>query len=53
MEKPRHVFTEMNLVLELIQESQVKSKSPRKKKEYIFVTLILEIFLEFVFYLNT
>ena len=36
MEKPRHVFTEMNLVLELIQESQVKSKSPRKKKEYIF-----------------
>ena len=45
IENPAHTFREMNLVLPLIQESQIKSKSvisgARKKKEYIFVTFIL------------
>ena len=49
MESLTHSFRETNLVLQLIQESQIKSEtvmswSPRKNKEGIF--------LVFVFYLN-
>ena len=41
MENPTHSFRETNLVLQLIQESQIKSKAvmswvSRKKKEIIF-----------------
>ena len=41
MESPTHSFGETNLVLQLTQESQIKSKtvtsgSSRKKKESIF-----------------
>ena len=46
MENPSHSFREINLVLQLIQKSQIKSKtamswSSRKKKEGIFVPFIL------------
>ena len=46
MENPTHRFRETNLVLHLIQESQIKSKtemswSSRKKKEDIFCTAYL------------
>ena len=46
MENPIHTFREMNIVLQLIQELQIKSKtlmswSSQKKKECIFVTFIL------------
>ena len=54
LENPAHNFREVNLVLLLGKESQIKSKnvmswSSRKKKECIFETLF---FLTFVFYLN-
>ena len=54
MENPPHTFREMNLVLRLVQEPQVKSEnlmswSQRKKKEGIFCTVYL---VTFVFYLN-
>ena len=44
MENPTHNFREKNLVLHLIQQSQIKSKtvmslSPRKKNEGIFCTV--------------
>ena len=44
MENPTHSFRETKLVLQLIQESQIKSKtvmswSQRKKKEGIFCTV--------------
>ena len=44
MENPTHRFRETNLVFQLIQESQIKSKSvmswsSRKKKEGIFCTV--------------
>ena len=44
MESPTHSFSETNLVLQLIRESQIKSKtvmssSLRKKKEDIFSTV--------------
>ena len=44
MENPTHSFREMNLVLQLIQESQIKSKtmmiwSSQKKKGGIFCTV--------------
>ena len=44
MENPTHSFRETNLVLQLIQESQIKSKtmlswSSRKKKEGVFCTV--------------
>ena len=52
-ENPIHRFREMNLVLQVIQESQMKSKtgiswSSRKKKEDIFCTVYLSerIFLK-------
>ena len=54
MENPKHTFRETNFVLQLMQESQIKSKtvlrwnSP-KKKEGIFCTVY---FLTFVFYRN-
>ena len=43
-ENPTHSFREKNLVFQLIQESQIKSKtvmswSSRKKKEDIFCTV--------------
>ena len=46
MVNPTHCFREKNLLLELIQELQIKSKtvmswSSRKKKEGIFVPFIL------------
>ena len=46
MENPIHSFQERNLVLQLIQESQIKSKtvviwSSPKKKEGFFVPFIL------------
>ena len=46
MENPTHSFTETNLVLQLIEESQIKSKTvmswcSRKKKKGIFVPFIL------------
>ena len=54
MENPTPSFRETNLVLQLIQESETKSKtvmtwSLQKKKEDIFCTIY---FLRFVFYLN-
>ena len=46
MENPTNSFREKNLVLQLIYESQIKSKTAmswnsRKKKEGIFCTVIL------------
>ena len=46
MENPTHSFRETNLMLQLIQESQIKSKtvmswSSRMKKRAFFVSLIL------------
>ena len=60
MENPTHSFKETNLVLQLIKESQIKSKtviswSSQKKKEGIFCTSYFvqkNFFKTFVFYLN-
>ena len=60
MENPKQNFRDTNLVLQLIYESQIKSKtvknwSLRKKKGgHILYRLFCpkEIFLIFVFYLN-
>ena len=60
MQNRTHSFRETNLVLQLIEESQIKSKtvmswSLRKRKEGIFCTVYLvqrKIFSTFVFYLN-
>ena len=59
MENPTHSFRETNLVLQLIEESQIKSKtltswSSWKKKGYFLYRLFCpkEILLTFVFYLN-
>ena len=59
MENPTHSFRETNLVLQLIQESQIKSKtvmswSSRKKKEGIFCTVhfVWTEFFKGFFYLN-
>ena len=46
MENPKHTFTEMNLLLQLVEESQIKSKtlmrwSSRQKRSAFFVTFIL------------
>ena len=46
MKNPTHSFREMNLVLQLIQESQIKSKtmmiwSSQKKKGAFFVPFIV------------
>ena len=46
MENPTHSFRETNLVLQLIQESQIKSKTVgelglAKEKKNIFVPFIL------------
>ena len=46
MENPTHSFKKTNLVLQLIEESEIKSKtvmswSSQKKKEGIFVLFIL------------
>ena len=60
MEYPTHIFTEMNLVFQLILESKIKEKtvmswSSLKKKEGIFCIVYFvqrRFFLIFVFYLN-
>ena len=59
MENPTQAFREMNLVLQLKKESQIKSKtmmswSSRKKREGIFCTVFFPkgIFLTLVFYLH-
>ena len=59
MENSTHSFREKNLVLQLIQKSQIKSKtvmswSSRKKKKAFLYRLFCpkEIFLTFVFHLN-
>ena len=60
MKNPTHSFREMNLVLQLIQELQIKSKtmmiwSSQKKKGGIFCAVYCvqsEFFLRFVFYFN-
>ena len=60
MENLTHSFTETKLVLQLIEKSQIKSKtvvswSSRKKKARIFCTVYFvrrKFFLTFVFYLN-
>ena len=60
MENLTHSFTETKLVLQLIEKSQIKSKtvvswSLRKKKARIFCTVYFvrrKFFLTFVFYLN-
>ena len=51
MKNPTHTFQEINVVLQLIQESRIKGKtgvswSSRKKKEWIFcnVCLVWKIF---------
>ena len=54
MENPTHSFREMNLVLQLIQESQIKSKTvmswrSQKKKEGIFCAVYF-VWREFVFF---
>ena len=48
MENPTYSFRETNLVLQLIQESQIKSKilmswGSQKKKESLFVPFIFKI----------
>ena len=58
MENPTHRFREMNLVLQLRYESQIKNKnviswSSQKKKEGIFLYCLLcpkEIFVTFVLF---
>ena len=55
MEHPTHVFREISLMFQLIQELGIKSKnvmswSPRKKKECLFCSK--DIFLTFAFYFN-
>ena len=58
MENPTHSFRETNLVLQLILELQIKSKtvmscSSRKKKEDGFLYCLfspMEIFLSFVLF---
>ena len=60
MGNPKHSFRETDLVLQLIEELQIKSKtvmswSSRKKKESIFLYRLpcpTGIFLRFVFHLN-
>ena len=59
MKNPTDSFRGTKLVLQLIEELQIKSKTAmswrsRKKKENIFVTKNLSegFFLTFVFYLN-
>ena len=59
MEKPTHTFSETNLVLQLIQESQIKVKlwwvrAREWKKSAFFYRLYYpkEVFLTFVFYFN-
>ena len=59
MENLTHSFREMNLLLQLVQELQINSKtvmssSSRKKKNAFFVTFISSKgnFLTYVFYLN-
>ena len=60
MENPTHSFRNTNLVLQLIEESQFKSKtvmswSSRKKKEGIFCTVYFvrrDFFSRIVFYLS-
>ena len=60
IENPTYSFRETNQVLQLLQESQSKSKtvmswSSRKKKEGIFCNVYFvrgNFFLTFVFYLN-
>ena len=60
IENLSHSLREKNLVLQLMQESQIKSKtvmswSSWKKKEDIFCTDYFaqrELFLRFAFYLN-
>ena len=60
MENPTHNFGETNLVLQLMYESLIESKtviswSSRKKKDIIFLHRVFcpkKIFLTFVFYLN-
>ena len=56
MENPTHAFREMKLVLQLIQESQIRSEtvmswSLQKKKVHFLATFILseEIFLTLCF----
>ena len=59
-ENPIHIFREMNLVLQLMQKSQIKSKSvvswsSREKKRGNFLYRLFcpkVIFLTFVFYIN-
>ena len=58
MGNPAHGFRETNLVIQLILESQIKSKtvmswsSRMKKRAHFFVLLILsKIFLPFALYL--
>ena len=56
--KFNHIFKETNLVLQLIWESRIKTKtvmSSWKKKDYIFCNIYFvrrKFFLTFVFYLN-
>ena len=59
MENPIHRFRQKNLLLQLISQSQIRSKTvmswtPQKKKREFFVPFILseENFLTFVFYLG-
>ena len=59
MKNPTHSFREKNLVLQLMQELQIKSKTVmswglQKNKEGIFVPFVLSEgnFLTIVFYLN-
>ena len=59
MKNPTHSFREKNLVLQLMQELQIKSKTVmswglQKNKEGIFVPFVLSEgnFITIVFYLN-
>ena len=56
MENPTHNFREAKLVLQLIQESQIKRKEitiKRKKGRFLYRSFRpIRIFSRFVFYLN-
>ena len=60
LENPTHSFREKNLALQLMQKSQIKSKtvmswsSRKKKRGHFFEPYICPkgIFVTFVFYLN-
>ena len=60
MKNPTHSFREMNLVLQLIQESQIKSKTDdlelaKEKRGHFLCRLLCPkrvFFLRFVFYFN-